>query len=155
MCIRDRPSGTANFYHLRLFFEAISGRTQSNGFVVNEEDHLIPLPIEAILDNAPNAIFDSDNIGLLFSDEAIDGQSIQLKLLAQIDELETGMFPKIVGELRTVSENYYKHYTSLALQKESKDRPFAEPVSVFSNIENGLGIFAGYSTYRDSVTVVQ
>lgn len=148
------PIGKVNFYHLRLFHEAISGRTQSSGFVENKDEHLIPLPIEAVLENAPNATFDSDQLGILFSDELINGQSVQLKLLAKVNE-ETGMFPKVVGELRTVSENYYQYYTSLARQQESKDRPFTEPVSVFSNIENGLGIFAGFSTYRDSVTVTQ
>jgi len=149
------PSEKTNFYHLRLFQEAISGRTQSSGFVGSRDENLLPLPIEAILENMPNATFDSDQLGILFSDELIDGQSVQLKLSAKINQLEAGMFPEIVGELRTVSENYYQYYTSLARQQESKDRPFTEPVSVFSNIENGLGIFAGFSTYRDSVTITQ
>ena len=149
------PIGQKHYYHLLLFHEVVNGRTHSNGFVENKDVDLMPLPIAAIPDNIPNAIFDVDKFGILFSDENIDGQALQLKLIAVINDLEMGMFPKIVGELRTVSENYYQYYTSLARQQESKDRPFSEPVSVFTNIENGVGIFAGYSTYRDSVTVVQ
>ena len=149
------PSEQRNFYHLRLFHEIVSGRTQSDGFQANKEEHLKLLPITAIPNNAPRATFDRDEIGILFSDDAIENQLVQLQLVAVLNELEAGQFPKIIGELRSVSENYYQYHTSLARQEESKDRPFAEPVSVFSNIENGLGIFAGYSVYRDSVTVVQ
>jgi len=149
------PVGQVNYYHLLLFHEVVSGRTQSNGFVENKDVNLEPLPIISIPVNLPNATFDNNQVGILFSDENIDGQALQLKLKAVINELEMGMFPKIVGELRTVSENYYQYHTSLARQLESKDRPFSEPVSVYTNIENGVGIFAGYSTYRDSVTVVQ
>lgn len=149
------PGGQKNYYHLLLFHEVVNGRTHSNGFVENKDVNLMPVPIAAIPDNLPTATFDGNQLGILFSDENINGQDLQLKLIAVINELEAGIFPKIVGELRTVSENYYQYYTSLARQQESKDRPFSEPVSVHTNIENGVGIFAGYSAYRDSVTVVQ
>lgn len=149
------PNGQVNFYHFFLYHAVVNGRAQTDGFVENVEERLMPLPITDIQENKTKASFDSDQVGILFSDEFINGQSVQLKLLAQIDELETGMYPKLVGELRTVSKKYYQYYLSLARQQESKDRPFIEPVPVFSNIENGVGIFAGYSTYRDSVTVAQ
>ena len=46
-------------------------------------------------------------------------------------------------------------YTSLIRQLESQDRPFAEPVLVFNNIENGLGIFAGFNRSRDSILIAR
>lgn len=155
VAFKDPGGSQRNFYHLRLFHEEITGRTRPDGFQEYDDSHLLPLPISSIPTNMPKATFDRDQIGILFSDEDIDNQMVQLELIAKINELEAGPYPKIVGELRSVSENYYQYYTSLARQEESKDRPFAEPVSVFSNIENGLGIFAGFSVHRDSITIVQ
>jgi uncharacterized protein YceK len=47
--------------------------------------------------------------------------------------------------LLNVSEEYYKYFTTKSLQEYTNGDPFAQPVQVFTNIENGLGIFAGYS----------
>ncbi len=33
-------------------------------------------------------------------------------------------------------------------EAEAEDNPFIEQISVYSNIDNGLGIFAGYNYYR-------
>ena len=48
--------------------------------------------------------------------------------------------------LVSVSEEYYKYFTTKNLQDYTNGDPFAQPVQVFSNVENGLGIFAGYSS---------
>lgn len=48
--------------------------------------------------------------------------------------------------LRTVSADFYKYKSTALVQEETSDNPFAQPVNVYKNIENGFGIFAGYST---------
>ena len=48
--------------------------------------------------------------------------------------------------LLSVSEAYYKYFTTKSLQDYTNGDPFAQPVQVFTNVENGLGIFAGYSS---------
>jgi hypothetical protein len=52
--------------------------------------------------------------------------------------------------VRSLSEEYYKYHTTKLLQQSTSGDPFAQPVNVFNNIENGFGIFAGYSqsTYQ-------
>ncbi len=47
--------------------------------------------------------------------------------------------------LESLSEEYFKYLKSRTLHKANEDNLFTEPVPVFSNIENGIGIFAGYS----------
>ena len=54
--------------------------------------------------------------------------------------------------LRTVTEEYYQYIFTRDLQASVENNPFAQPVQVFDNIENGLGIFAGYSQIRKEVT---
>ena len=55
-------------------------------------------------------------------------------------------------KLCTISEEYYLYGKSYTEQHNSIDfSMFVEPVSVFSNINNGEGIFAGYGQCIDSV----
>lgn len=50
----------------------------------------------------------------------------------------------ILVYLLTIDQNYYKYYESL--NNVSSD-PFAEPMNLYSNIEGGLGVFAGYQKH--------
>ena len=54
-------------------------------------------------------------------------------------------FPAIIVTLRTVSEDFYNYKITGSLHDNSSDNPFAQPVNVYKNIDNGFGIFAGYS----------
>ncbi len=47
--------------------------------------------------------------------------------------------------LRNTSEAYYLYRRSTELQNWTEDDPFAQPVQVYNNINNGYGIFAGYN----------
>jgi hypothetical protein len=47
--------------------------------------------------------------------------------------------------LLSVSESYFRYLKATEFQENNEDNPFATPVQVYNNIENGLGIFAGYS----------
>ncbi len=53
--------------------------------------------------------------------------------------------------LRTLSSDQYHYLRTLQLQEFNEGDSFSEVVPVYNNIENGFGIFAGYSS--DSVVV--
>ena len=57
----------------------------------------------------------------------------------------TQFYPMIIVTLRTVSEDFYKYKITGSVHDNSSDNPFAQPVNVYKNIDNGFGIFAGYS----------
>lgn len=146
------PQGEQNYYHLQLYYQQIASRSSSNG-LVGKPESFIPIPIRSANSENSTVIADVNKNGVLFSDDALDGEQINLQFQAVLDREYTGENPQIVGELRTISKDYYQYYTSLTRQLENKDRPFAEPVIVFNNIENGLGIFAGFNHRRDSVLI--
>ncbi len=50
---------------------------------------------------------------------------------------------EVLVVLSTLSEEYFEYHRTLDLQ--GFDDLFSEPLSVFSNIQGGLGIFAGYA----------
>ncbi len=54
--------------------------------------------------------------------------------------------------VRSVSKEYYQWSVSAYKQSYNQDNPFAEPVSVYSNLEKGLGIFGMFS---ETVTEVK
>lgn len=52
---------------------------------------------------------------------------------------------RVFVELRTITQEYYKYHSSLARQLIVRQDPFAEPVTIFNNIEGGYGNFSGFS----------
>lgn len=48
-----------------------------------------------------------------------------------------------------VDENYYKYHVSA--QNNNSDDPFSEPVTMHTNIENGLGCFGAYSQVSGTI----
>jgi hypothetical protein len=62
----------------------------------------------------------------------------------------SNLYPIIV-ELRSVNYEYYKYTQALYLYEEQLNNESIDgriiPLSVYSNVEGGFGIFAGYATY--------
>lgn len=73
----------------------------------------------------------------IFSDNQRDGQLITFST-----KIEQNIDSMLVTILST-DQNYYKYHK--ALKNYNGDNPFAEPEPLFSNIENGLGIFGAYT----------
>lgn len=119
-------------------------RTFSNNPLTNSRDFTVSLQRE--------------NSVLLFRDNEFKNQNIELEILAQfggpantLKELNDALLEvKVVVALRNVTREYFLYKTSLEKYFEIEGNPFAEPVNVFTNVENGLGIFTGFaqSSYR-------
>lgn len=54
-------------------------------------------------------------------------------------DLEEDLLPRRI-RVQAVSTDLYKHYRSLEAYFAALDNPFAEPASVFGNVEGGLGV---------------
>ena len=63
-------------------------------------------------------------------------------------QLTTGSsYPnRIYLQILHISETYYEYLKTPRLHDETADNPFAEPLGVLGHVENGYGIFAGYSS---------
>jgi len=53
-----------------------------------------------------------------------------------------------------VDEAYYLYALSSQHYRRSNGNPFAEPVSVYTNIDEGFGIFSGYTTVSRSLELI-
>ncbi len=62
-------------------------------------------------------------------------------------------FNKIYIYLQHLNKELYQFYSSHAKMLKNQDDLYSEPVPVYSNIENGYGIFAGENTTLEKVNV--
>lgn len=142
------PPGQANFYQLDFYqefieFNVIDKDTSFTGL------NSYPLIFNSLGDN--NNYLPAVTGGLLIEDKPFSGPLI-FDLSIPINR-KTQKLGRLVAELRTVSEEYYQYYASVSRQQNSGNGGINTPVFIISNIENGVGVFAGYNTSRASEVV--
>lgn len=111
----------------------------------------IEYQIDALLASGEDDLFyGCDNMFEVFCDDLIDGQTYTLRYVISTYDRLSG-FDTLSGEyfmlhfgLRAISKDLYKYYLSLASFYENEDALFFEPTQVYSNVENGVGIFTSY-----------
>ncbi|GAB3778286.1 hypothetical protein GCM10028818_26950 [Spirosoma horti] len=135
------PAGQPNYYQLAGYFRYLSKLDQLGNF---------PLT------------YDDDNRGLL-SDEGLDGtvllsgRSFLTSTTFSTNESTSfyGQYRKasVAVNLMSVERTYYQFQTAVIRQRRVRNNPFAEPVLIPSNIEGGLGCFAGYNNSVTTFTL--
>lgn len=55
-------------------------------------------------------------------------------------------------ELRTITEAYFQYFAALEAYLDKKDNPFLAPVTSWTNIEGGFGVFAAYARVEKEVS---
>ena len=151
----DDPALQHNFYEIMILQdqdESSQFKLFTNDQVVTSESYY-PSPL--VLDA-------KQPYRLLFSDKLINGKTHKLEVTYRAPLVISGGKKYINPHLiflafRSVSEDYYRYYTSL-LKQMNAVRPeilfgAAEPGTVFSNIRNGYGVFAGYSEDNRTIQV--
>jgi len=139
----NEPPGEKNYYEIKVVHESNPGGKLryeklwlwSNDVVIRNEGY--------------------DN--LIFSDELINGKSHTLAFNFYHFIYKKEITSRFFILFRSVSENYFFYKKKLMLHFENQIGDIGygtgNPVNLYSNVENGYGIFAGYSEDRDTVTV--
>ncbi len=89
----------------------------------------------------------------IFSDNLLDGKKVSVKFNIKIYSGIYEQYDTYYFYLNSITRDYYLYLKSLAQYYLAQGHPFKEPVQVYSNINGGIGIFAGYSSFMDSVVV--
>jgi Domain of unknown function (DUF4249) len=136
--IQDAP-GVKNFYEIRLFKLYIEYEYDPN---TNTFDTVriweYPLNIDGF--NDPNVKFGYGSSGVI-SDQFFDGQPY--KFQARFDSEVGGSFDStLYVSVLNITEDCYKWSYSYNVSYESEENPLVEPVTIFHNLNNGLGIFS-------------
>ena len=82
----------------------------------------------------------------VFTDDLFNGERHLAILEFDLENRDNQKSRKteLILNLKHTSEAYYNYYRSLESQANAQENPFTEPAQVFSNIQNGYGIFAVY-----------
>ncbi len=117
-----------NFYHAQVF-------------IVKKHDLNEYYPIWTWTDQLLFTQESRIDDGVFFSDISFNGQKMELRLKAEAQYINFEE-DHVAIKLSHISKDHYLFLESFAAYERAKEDPFAEPVIVHSNIENGHGIFA-------------
>lgn len=155
--IEDTPGD--DYYEIVAYTDQIGAYftyfPETNEYVIDSTFQLN----EPLFVNSDNLVFEEYAYEqLIFEDKFFANRSYEINL-----EFYLGLFTPFEGfdpeavltiELRKVSKAYFNYYNSALLQDWISDDPFSQPVQVFSNVENGFGIFGSYVSTRIEVPIV-
>ena len=91
------------------------------------------------------------------SDKNFNGNIKTLTLYINSNNLQVYTNPfnakkyKPIVEINSISKNYYNYRRSKETYRDNEDNPFSEPVLVYSNVNNGYGIFSTFTIARDTI----
>ncbi len=126
------PAGQANYYQAAGIFRYIASNCRA---CQNETYNILS--------------FDDDSRGLV-SDAGYEGGEMASGRAYLTSSGITNFYNQyktasVTANLMSVDPNFYRFQNAAMRQRRSRNNPFAEPVLIPSNIEGGLGCFAGYN----------
>lgn len=151
--IEDDPT-EENYYLIEGSFELSVGEhndgvEEINGYIEPHFMHRTDDP------NAENKIIGAGVFDIVtpplryvfLPDRNFNGEKYQIRVGVNDRYLYWDGNQKVIANLavKSVSKEMYEYIKSLTKHSLLSGNPFSEPQLVFTNIENGLGIFAGYS----------
>ena len=165
------PPGEANYYQVSLYLVFPGrGATRVEGLLSTRDPSIMA---DSRGDDSPVEEGSFEGPAPYFRDTLFDGQTHEIELSYAGDWVEgLGTIIREEGELEGeeqddpehagstaylqvlyISETYYEYLKTARLHDEIRENPFAEPLNVHGNVENGYGIFAGYSSRTFEFTV--
>jgi hypothetical protein len=145
-----------NYYTIEVYEEVIQyyyERNERNEYLIVDSSYYyrnvyLTSPDPSVI----NSGVDYGDDFLLINDNLIDGNEVKLNFNAEIAfDYEYNIDrptdnKKIVVFLKHISEDYYNYLLTYENYLYASGNPFAEPVQISSNIENGLGMIAAYAS---------
>jgi hypothetical protein len=138
-----------NFYRVGIYtFIPPDQRQQDRAWVAE-----LFRSTDPILRNSPASVGSLDIEGnsgsyqvAYFQDDVFEGETRTIDL--EVDFFRTPPDQPLATVhvvVTSMNEAYFEYHRSLALQRRNEGDPLADPVDIYSNIENGAGIFSSYA----------
>jgi len=133
------PANEVNFYRFQLYIRSVYEYFRYDTQETVRDTTIIQL---GLLEDSPDLLGEGDS-NFIISDSKFNGSITKIKFQPvypwSVEIIEVGILAQ------NLSEEYNEYLKTLNLQRSTDGDPFAQPVKVYSNINNGFGIFAGYS----------
>lgn len=145
-------------YILRLFIEFTDSVNVENYYrITAHTDELSIFDLDTgfaeipVKVNEPNVIFDHT-----FDDKLFNGTTKKLICDLLINKRTFELSQKMIICLRTLSQTHYKYLLYISKSPLSwEEQYYAEPITSYTNVNGGLGIFAGYAVDNYEISVME
>jgi len=160
----DIPNSRNYYYLLCYEVEFLQGYIGDSINVWNEK-YLNNQDVNAIIHNVTNRYkyliperkidFQISTLyleGMLFNDIPFEGKDMEFTYLrnkSMYNEEYKNRY--LIIELYHINEDFFKYYQKIVEQNFNSEESLNEPVQLYSNIENGYGIFAGAARSRKMI----
>jgi len=135
--IFDDPVGE-NYYEISAYYYRKDYYTDQYGNEFYFEENY-PIYLEP-----KNPSYENDynlNGEILIDDNLFEGTEATIDFFTNGNYFEIDNGGEVHFVLKAISPSYYNYGSTFGLQEWNDGDPFAQPVQVYSNIENGIGIF--------------
>lgn len=120
-------------------------------YKTNTSDDKFKFQILDILDNTNAVSTFYLEEGVFVDMTKFTGSEFTLRVSTLIPVKPGALIKNIYFESRSTTKDYYRYHKTRARQLEVSDAAYSSPITDFTNIDNGLGVFAGYSTSTHSI----
>ena len=148
------PAGEENYYLVQVYTHVYShGMSYPVGCLRTTDKDLEQLGYSDPMDS--ENCYESDK--LLLRDVHFNGGQkvltmyVESSLLDNYIDPTTGRTHRPYVNVIRITKEHFKFMKSFSLYWNTEDNPFAEPVNVFTNVNNGYGIFSAYTKITDSI----
>ncbi|GAF05645.1 DUF4249 domain-containing protein [Saccharicrinis fermentans] len=140
------PNTEDNYYQIRVdHIEDITSTPQ----VSNTIDYIKEDKVFLIRDDESVLLTDVDFLGT-FTDHLFNGNNNKINFLIPEEYLKQNT--QFIIYLYTLTPEYYQFLRTSLEEEAFRDYPIFEPVNIYTNIENGIGVVAGLAV--DTCTIV-
>lgn len=137
------PSTSGDYYLIRAFNKRYqNGVFYRDNITLTTSDPVVEIFTDFDDDPLQDDIYKSGRDAYM-TDQSFNAKEREVRF--KIYERSNGQQDTMVVELLRITEDFYLYDRSKALIYWADDNPFAEPIQVHSNVENGYGIVAGGS----------
>lgn len=139
--------------YLRFNLKVTDPADQENYYMVVFNNELFDYPMsfynsQQIVENGNDSYLNY----AVFSDKLINGITKTLAFDLDLNNFIEEVNPMKI-QFKSISKDMYLYYLRLSNYWNAQNSFLAEPVMVYTNINNGLGIFGGYSNYTINFVV--
>ncbi|HFA49674.1 MAG TPA: DUF4249 domain-containing protein [Bacteroidetes bacterium] len=145
------PVEYQNFYHLLFSQEIIPYELSPNGDTIRKQAIIFNSNENLFVRNKTREDYEIFQVfeypNFLIEDKNFNGQEITVRFCGNYSFNPTLFVPgEFSIELRTTSKAYYDHYNSVVHENQPGAGGGFDPGAASGNVNNGFGVFAGYSS---------
>lgn len=133
------PAASRNYYKLKIYYHNFYYEIQESGDTIT---YISNFGLYSYNNNATSPLVDF-NLGFdyFFTDQYFNGSQVTIDIPIMYSGFERSL--TVYTELISVSEEQYLYDKSIMIFNNNNGNPFTEPIQIYTNINNGFGIFSG------------